>query len=181
MEKAPWHAATNALFCSCIPHIFPLLFKPFDLRLFRISCVCVLGQNIHISDIFPSDVSSVSKTDLPSVSVRKYASFLVHSVKRHRKSVLYYTHKYIRMRIRGLIRDRCKIFLHRSQIGFGAHQTFYVTETTSLSPRSKAAGAWNRSFLSLSLRRYESVELYLHSPICLHGLHRGHFYFFLVE
>jgi hypothetical protein len=103
--------------------------------------VCVTSKYSHKGHIFPSDVSSVSKTELPSVSARKSAPFLVHSVKRHRKSPLYCTRKYIRMRNRGLIRGRCKIFLHRGQIGFGAHQTSYVTDTTSLSPRSKAAGA----------------------------------------
>ena len=55
-------------------------------------CVCVTSKYSHKWRIFPSVVSSVSKTELPSVSARKYATFLVHSVKIYRKSVLYYTH-----------------------------------------------------------------------------------------
>lgn len=100
---------------------------------------------------------------------------------KHCKSVLYYIHKYtyISTRNRGLIRGGCKIFPHIDRIGFGAHQTIYLTNTTSLSPRSNSAGAWIRSFLSLYLRRYERVELHLHSTICPHVVHRGQTYIFL--
>lgn len=152
VEEAHWNSAKNALFCSVIPHVLPLPFNPFALRVFRTSCVCVTLQQSAKLHIFPPDYS-VSKTELPSVSARKYAPFHVHSVKRHRKPVLYYTHKYIRMTNRGLIRGWCKLFLHRGQIGFGTHQISYLADTTSPSSRSKAPGAWNRFFFSLYLRR----------------------------
>lgn len=47
-------------------------------------------------------------------------------------------------------------------------------------PESKAAEAESRSLTSSLCRRYESVELYLHSPTRLHGVHSDNYTFITV-
>jgi len=52
---------------------------------------------------------------------------------------------------------------HRVQTGSGA----YPMGTRGYFPGAKAAGAWS---WQLTFKSAECVELYLHSPICLHRL-----------
>jgi hypothetical protein len=58
--------------------------------------------------------------------------------------------------------------LHSVQTGSGAHPTSCPVGIGRYSPGGKAAGAWGWP-LHLVLRS-RMVNLYLHSPICLHGI-----------
>jgi hypothetical protein len=58
---------------------------------------------------------------------------------------------------------------HRVQNGSGTHPATYPMGTRGSFPGGKAAGAWSWPLTS-SAEVKECVELYLHSPIRLHGV-----------
>jgi hypothetical protein len=71
---------------------------------------------------------------------------------------------------------------HRVQDGFEAHPASYLTGTTGSFPGGKATGAWSWPLNPTSAEAKEWVELYLHSPMHLHGVcaqlkHRDDFTF----
>jgi hypothetical protein len=51
-----------------------------------------------------------------------------------------------------------------------AHPASYPMGTRGSFCGDKAAGAWSWPLTSIQYRGQECVELYLHSPICLHGV-----------
>jgi hypothetical protein len=59
---------------------------------------------------------------------------------------------------------------HRVQNGSRAHPPSYPMCTRGSYPGRKAAGAWSWPLTSIWCRGQECVELYLHSPIRLHGV-----------
>jgi hypothetical protein len=59
---------------------------------------------------------------------------------------------------------------HSVQNGSGAHPASYPMGTRGSFPGGKAAGAWSWPLTSIYCRGQECVELYLHSPISLHGV-----------
>jgi hypothetical protein len=50
------------------------------------------------------------------------------------------------------------------------HPTSYLMSTRGSFPCAKAAGAWSWPLTSNSYRGQENVDLYIHSPIRLHGV-----------
>jgi hypothetical protein len=60
--------------------------------------------------------------------------------------------------------------LHVAQTGSGAHPAFYLMCTWGSFPGGTAAGAWRWPLSSNWCRSQEYVDLYIHSPIRLHGV-----------
>jgi hypothetical protein len=58
--------------------------------------------------------------------------------------------------------------LHALQTGPGVHPTSYPMGTAGSFPGGKVAGVWNWQLTSNYCRGQENVDLYTHSPICLH-------------
>jgi len=55
------------------------------------------------------------------------------------------------------------------QTTLGAHSASYSLGTACYFSRGKAAKAWSWPLTSVQCRSWEWVELYFHSPICLHN------------
>jgi hypothetical protein len=60
--------------------------------------------------------------------------------------------------------------LHVVQTGSGVHPTSYPMGTAGSFPSGKAARAWSWPLASNYCRGQENVDLYIHSPIRLHGV-----------
>jgi hypothetical protein len=67
---------------------------------------------------------------------------------------------------------------HVVQTGSGIHPTTYPMGTVGSFPGGKAAGVWSLPLTSNKCRGQENMDLYIHSPIHLHGVllkHRDNF------
>jgi hypothetical protein len=74
-----------------------------------------------------------------------------------------------------------KNFFHVVQIGSGAHPASYRLSTRGSFPGDKANRAWSWPLTSNYWRGQENMDLYIHSPIHLHGAVLNFFLFWIVR